>query len=185
TIQECRQMAQSGQPFLATALTVSNHKPYTYPPGRIAEKPDGREQVVKYTDFALGQFFKMAKKEAFWTNTVFVVVADHGARVYGSQTIPIHSYEIPLVIAGPAVVKSPAKIGQLGCSLDVAPTVLGLIGRPYETMFLGRDLLKMKPAEGRVFINHNRDIGMMAGERLIVLGLMNTVEFYEGNPKVE
>ena len=65
---------------------------------------------MKYSDYALGQFFQAAKKEAFWTNTVFVVVADHGARVYGKQSIPIHSYEIPLLIAGPAVVKSPSRV---------------------------------------------------------------------------
>jgi arylsulfatase A-like enzyme len=103
--------------------------------------------------------------------------------VYGSQSIPIHSYEIPLVILGPAVVKEPVRVGQLGCSLDVTPTVLGLLGRPYETMFFGRDLLKMEPERGRVFINHNRDIGVMERERLAVLGLMQSEEFYEGNPK--
>jgi len=111
-------------------------------------------------------------------------VADHGARVYGSQSIPIFSYEIPLVILGPAVVKSPSRIGQLGCSLDVAPTVLGLIGRPYDTLFFGRDLLKEKPNEGRVFINHNRDIGVMEHQRMVVLGLQKTEEFYSGDPKV-
>ena len=64
----------------------------------LGEKRQPR--VVKYSDSCLGQFFKAAKKESFWTNTIFVVVADHGARVYGSQNIPIHSYEIPLVILG-------------------------------------------------------------------------------------
>jgi arylsulfatase A-like enzyme len=139
---------------------------------------------VKYSDWCLGQFFQAAKKEPFWTNTVFVVVADHGARVYGSQSIPIFSYEIPLVILGPAVVKSPTRVGQLGCSLDVAPTVLGLLGRPYDTLFFGRDLLKEQPGEGRVFINHNRDIGIMEHQRLVVLGLQKTEEFYSGDPKV-
>ena len=129
-------------------------------------------------------FSRSAKKEAFWTNTVFVVVADHGARVYGKQSIPIHSYEIPLLIAGPAVVKTPSRVGQLGWSLDVLTTVLGLLGRPYETMFFGRDLLKTQPEEGRAFLNHNRDIGMLARDRLVVLGLMQTAEFYQGNPKV-
>jgi hypothetical protein len=65
-------------------------------------------------------------------------------------------------------------------------------------MFFGRDLLKMNSAdmpvgvgasvpasgEGRVYLNHNRDIGMLARDRLIVLGLMQTDEFYQGNPKV-
>jgi phosphoglycerol transferase MdoB-like AlkP superfamily enzyme len=185
-LEECRELAQAGKPFLATVLSVSNHKPYTYPKGRIPEDPARRkrEHAVKYSDFALGQFFRAAKKEPFWTNTVFVVLADHGARVYGEQSIPIHSYEIPLLLAGPAVVKSPSRVGQLGSALDVPPTILGLIGRPYETMFFGQDLLKSPPEQGRALLDHNRDIGLLARERLVVLGLMQTVEFYAGDPKV-
>jgi phosphoglycerol transferase MdoB-like AlkP superfamily enzyme len=185
-IEELRALNGSGRPFLATFMSVSNHKPYTYPKGRIAEDPakQKRSHAVKYSDYALGQFFKAARKEAFWTNTIFIVVADHGARVYGSQTIPIHSYEVPLLIAGPAVVKTPSRMAMLGCLLDVAPTVLGLLGRPYESMFFGRDLLKEPGAPSRVLINHNRDIGLYAQERLVVLGLMKNVEFYRGDPKV-
>ncbi len=187
-IKEFHALNETGKPFLGTIMSVSNHKPYTYPTGRISEDPvhpkPSRNKAVKYADWCLGQFFQAAKKEPFWTNTVFVVVADHGARVYGSQSIPIFSYEIPFVILGPAVVKSPTRVGQLGCSLDVAPTVLGLIGRPYETLFFGRDLFKEQPAEGRVFINHNRDIGIMEKERLVVLGLQKTEEYYSGDPKV-
>ncbi|MBN2505376.1 MAG: sulfatase-like hydrolase/transferase [Verrucomicrobia bacterium] len=184
-LAECRQLAQAGLPFFATMLTVSNHKPYTYPKGRIAEDPEARKRshAVKYADYALGDFFRKAKTEPFWTNTMFVVVADHGARVYGRQSIPIRSYEIPLLIAGPAAVTSPARIPHLGCSLDVAPTILGLRGRPYETLFFGRDLLKCPPEDNRVFLNHNRDIGMFARNRLVILGLKRTVEFYQGDPK--
>jgi phosphoglycerol transferase MdoB-like AlkP superfamily enzyme len=201
-IEEFRDLNATGKPFFGTVLSVSNHRPYTYPKGRIPEDPDKQWRIhaVKYSDYSLGQFFKAAKKEAFWTNTIFAVIADHGARVYGKQSIPIHSYEIPLLIAGPAVVKEPSRVGQLGCSLDVGPTLLGLIGRPYETMFFGRDLLKMNGTEnrtvspsdgegggvrgeGRVFLNHNRDIGMLARDRLVVLGLMQTDEFYQGDPK--
>src|SRR5438552_3494475 len=147
-VEEFRALSQTGKPFFATVLSVSNHKPYTYPKGRIPEDPDKqrRAHAVKYSDYALGQFFRAAKKEAFWTNTIFAVVADHGARVYGKQSIPIHSYEIPLLISGPAVVRAPERVAQLGCSLDVAPTILGLLGRPYETMFFGRDL--GKPEQG-------------------------------------
>lgn len=181
---EFTELARAGQPFLGTVLTVSNHKPYTYPKGRIPEDPEARKRLhaVKYSDYALGEFFRAAKKSPYWTNTVFVVVADHGARVYGSQSIPIRSYAIPMLIAGPAVVKTPMRIGHLGCSLDVAPTVLGLIGRPYETLFFGRDLLNSPPEEGRVLLHHNRDIGMFAKGRLVVLGLRKTVEFYAGDP---
>ena len=185
-IEEFRALSQTGKPFFGTILSVSNHKPYTYPHGTIPEDPEERkrENAVKYSDYALGQFFRAAKKEAFWTNTIFVVIADHGARVYGEQSIPIHSYEIPLVIAGPAVVKGPSRIGQLGGSLDVAPTILGLLGRPYQTLFFGQDMLNRRPEDGRAFLNHNRDIGMLAHNRLAVLGLMQTGEFYAGDPKL-
>ena len=185
-VEEFRELAKTNQPFCGTILSVSNHKPFTYPKGTIPEDPEDRcrENAVKYSDYSLGRFFAAAKKEAFWTNTVFVVVADHGARVYGAQSIPIHSYEIPLLIAGPAVVQSPSRIAQLGCSLDVPTTILGLLGRPYETLFFGRDLLRSQPEEGRAFINHNRDIGLLTHDRLAVLGLKQTAEFYQGDPKV-
>ncbi len=185
TIHECGELARQGKPFLATVLSVSNHKPYTYPRGRIPDDPEERtrENAVKYSDYALGEFFRAARQQPFWTNTVFAVVADHGARVYGEQTIPIRSYEIPLLIAGPAAVSRPARAGQLGCSLDVAPTILGLIGRPYESLFFGNDLLHCTPDRQRALLNHNRDIGLLARERLVVLGLMQTDEFYAGDPK--
>ena len=184
-IEEMRELSKSNRPFFLTMLTVSNHKPFTYPAGRISENPNekNRNHAVKYADFSLGQFFRAAESESFYKNTIFVVVADHGARVYGSQNIPLRSYEIPLVIVGPAVVGGPRRIGRLGCSLDVAPTVLGLIGRPYETVFFGKDILKNSASNDWVVLHHNRDIGMFQNNRMVVLGLNKSVDFYRGDPK--
>jgi phosphoglycerol transferase MdoB-like AlkP superfamily enzyme len=186
SIEEFDELSKSGKPFFATILSVSNHKPYTYPRDRIPEDPEARrrENAVKYADFALGRFFRAAKKETFWTNTIFAVVADHGARVYGEQNIPIRSYEIPLLIVGPAAVSGPSRVGRLGCSLDVAPTLLGLIGRPYETTFFGQDLLNSSGDIGRALLNHNRDIGLLANQRLVVLSLLKGEEFYSSDPKL-
>jgi len=83
------------------------------------------------------------------------------------------------------VVKEPRQVPHLGCSLDVAPTVLGLLGRPYETLFFGRNLLNSPPEDGRVLLNHNRDVGLFRRDHLVVLGINRTVEYYHGNPKVE
>lgn len=186
TLEELKVLHKAGEPFFVTALSVSNHKPFTYPKGRIAEDPEARkrEYAVKYTDWALARFFESAKREPFWKDTIFVVVADHGARVYGSQSIPIHSYEIPMVLLGPTVVTNgPRRIATLGCQLDIAPTLLGLIGRPYNSMFFGKDLFKGEESSRLVILNHNRSIGAYRDERLVVLGLNKTVEFYHGNPK--
>lgn len=184
-IEECRKADQSGQPFLLTMLSVSNHKPFTYPKGRIPEDPElrTRENAVKYTDYAIGKFFEQAKQERFWTNTIFVVVADHGARVYGQQTIPMKSYEIPCFIFGPAVVKTPARIGNLAGQVDISPTILGLIGRPYISSFFGRDIFQVPPSSGRTFLNHNRDIGLFESNQMVVLGLNKTADGFIGDSK--
>jgi len=126
-------------------------------------------------DGALARFFDRARKEAFWRDTIFAVVADHGARVYGSQTVPVLSYEIPLLIVGPAVVQAPARIDVPGCQLDVAPTLLGLIGRPYDTVFYGRNLLA--PAAQRfALLNHNRSVAIYRDPNLVALSLGKVVE---------
>ena len=183
-VKHLHELHSAGQPFFATFLSVSNHKPYTFPKGRINENPDleRRDYAVKYSDWALGEFFRLAKKEAFYKDTIFLVIADHGARVYGSQKIPAHSYEIPLVILGPPGVVTPEKVATLGCSLDVAPTIMGLLGRPYQSLFFGRDLLHGDPKDGRVLINHNRDIGIYKNAWLAVFGINKTLEFYKFNP---
>lgn len=184
-ITEMRSAHQAGRPFFITTMSVSNHKPYTYPAGRIPQDPleKRRDNVVRYTDHALGAFFEKARKEAFWSNTVFAVVADHGARVYGSQTIPIRSYEIPMVVLGPAVASHPRRVSTLGCQLDVAPTLLGLIGRPYVSTFFGHDLLNDPEGGHRILLHHNRSVGIYADERLVVFNLNRHIEYFAGNPK--
>ena len=180
-----RALHATGKPFLVSFMSVSNHLPFTYPKGRIAEDPEAhsRKHAVKYTDWALGDFFEKVKQEPFWKDTIFVVVADHGARVYGSQTIPLKCYEIPLLVLGPAVVPQPRRVSELGCQLDVSPTILGLLGRPYDSMFFGRDLLKEATGPGRVLMHHNRSIGVFEPDRLVVFGLNQQVSAWSGNLK--
>ena len=184
-LTEMRALHATGQPFLVSFMTVSNHQPFSYPKGRIPEDPGARSRkhAVKYTDWALGDFFEKAKREPYWNDTIFVVVADHGARVYGSQQIPLKSYEIPLAVFGPAVVPAARRVSELGCQLDVAPTILGLLGRPYDSMFFGRDLLKPGTGSGRVLMHHNRSIGIYEADRLVVFGLNQQVAYWQGRLK--
>lgn len=184
TLAELRLLHRRGVPFFATALTVSNHKPYTYPAGRIPEDPGwhSRHHAVKYTDYALGRFLDQASREPFFKDTVFAVVADHGARVYGREDIPIHSYEIPMLVVGPGAAPG-RRVAVLGSSLDVGPTLLGLLGPGYESVFFGQDLLRRDPKSAFALMHHNRDVGMLRGGRLVVLGLNKTAGFYALDPK--
>jgi membrane-anchored protein YejM (alkaline phosphatase superfamily) len=136
---------------------------------------------VKYVDYALGRFFDAVQKEPFWKDTLFVVIADHGARVYGSQTLPIRSYQIPCLILGEGI--APGRVDVLGCQLDVAPTILGRVGRPYDSVFFGRDLLAEAPAPRRAILNYNRSVGIYRDGRLVALSLNRVVEQFRGDPK--
>lgn len=177
-VDEMREMSAKG-PFFVTLLTVSNHKPYTYPEGRIPEKASdhSRANAVKYTDWALGDFFERAKKEKFYKDTIFAVVADHGARIYGSQTIPIQSYKIPLLVVG-ANVPAGVRNDMLGGSLDVGPTLFGFLGLIYKSVFFGRDLFHLPKKDSWAVMNHNRDVGFYRDGRLVVLGINKKVEYY-------
>src|SRR3546814_9420983 len=84
-------------------MSTSNHKPFTFPSGiaGVQARQGGRKSGVRYADYALGKFFDAAKMHDWYRNTLFVIVADHGARVYGAADVPLHSYEIPILILAP------------------------------------------------------------------------------------
>jgi len=82
-------------------MTTSNHRPYTYPPGRIdIPSGTGREGAVKYTDHAIGHLLQ-GRAGATVKDTVFVITADHGASATGSSHIPVDRYRIPVSCTRP------------------------------------------------------------------------------------
>jgi len=163
--------AQDGAPFFSIVMSTSNHKPYTFPAGipGVPERGGGREAGVRYADFAVGQFFREARKHDWFGNTLFVVVADHGARVYGSAEIPMYSYEIPLLIVAPGL--APRQVDALTAQVDLAPIVLGLLGLPYEAPFFGRDVLHYPDPDRVLMFNHNQKVAICRDGELAILGL--------------
>jgi len=175
-------LSMRGKPFFAIIMNTSNHKPFTFRAGVPGVKPagGGRESGVRYADFAQGYFLEQAERHGWFDNTLFVVVADHGARVYGKQDIPIKSYEIPMLIYAPKRL-NPQRVDALTTQIDVAPTVLGLLGLPYRAPFFGQDVLHTKAADRVVFFSHNHDVAILRGNQLAILGLQKSTEnfFYD------
>lgn len=170
----------AGKPFYTLILSVSNHRPYTFPEGSIRPDPGlkRRENVVRYADWALGRFIEQAKGHAFYDHTLFVLMGDHGARVYGAEAIPLPSYEVPILFLAPGLVPAGRRIDTLTSSLDVPPTVLGLLGMSYESRFFGHDIFRVPPEEGRALMTHNNEIALMRGGRIAVLGLQGRTALY-------
>lgn len=172
-------------PFFSIVMTTSNHKPYTFPQGiqGIPPQGGGREAGIRYADYALGRFFDEAKQQPWFSDTLFVIVADHGARVYGKAKIPLYSYEIPLLFLSPAHLL-PSSIDKHISQIDIAPTVLGLLGLGYEASFFGRDILHLPSEEPSVLLfNHNYTVALAKNNELATLGLQRTASSEHYNPQ--
>lgn len=181
-LKELDSLEASGRPFFATILTVSNHRPYTYPEGRITDMAQTRNNAVKYADWALGYFFREAKSHKFYENTIFVVMGDHGARVSGSQLFPMSSYRVPVLMIQPEGKGQGERCSTLGCSMDIAPTVMGRLGGDYRSVFFGYDVLRQNPQQGRAIMQHNHDVALLDSDnRMVVLGFGKSAEEFKLN----
>ncbi len=157
------------KPFLLQLMTTSNHRPYTYPEGRIDIKSgNGRDGAVKYTDYAIGQFLNDARKKPWFDNTIFVFVADHTAGSAGKEDLPITNYQIPLFIYAPKLIEA-RENSQLASQIDLAPTLLGLLNLDYQSTFFGRNLLQDNPLPPRVVVGNYQHLGLFDGQDLAIL----------------
>lgn len=168
----------AGKPVFAHIMTASNHVPFTYPQGRIdIASPGGRPGGVKYADYALGRFIKMAKEKPWFDNTIFLFVADHCARSAGKTKIPVYRYHIPAVIYAPKLIK-PQRIDQLASQIDLAPTLLAMVGLEGDSHFVGRDILKTPPEEGRALLSTYQNLGYLKGDVMTVLEPKRKIEAF-------
>ncbi|TIH07456.1 LTA synthase family protein [Pseudomonas leptonychotis] len=157
------------EPFFLQVMTTSNHRPYTYPEGRIdIPSGDGREGAVKYTDYAIGQFLAQARDKPWFKQTVFIFVADHTAGSAGKEDLPVANYHIPLFIYAPAHIQ-PREFSDLASQIDLAPTLLGLLNMDYVSTFFGRNVLRDDRAPGRALLGNYQHLGLFDGSSLAIL----------------
>jgi phosphoglycerol transferase MdoB-like AlkP superfamily enzyme len=162
-----RLMQDGKRPQFTLAFSVSNHTPWEYPSGRIeASEPAASVQnTVRYADWAIGRFFAKAKLSPYWKNTVFLLVADHDSRVFGASLVPVRHFHIPALILGAGV---PAQRDEhLVSQIDLAPTLLSLIGISSVQPMLGADLTVHYP--GRAIMQYGDNYGYLKGDQLLVL----------------
>ncbi len=166
------------KPFFSIVMTTSNHRPFTYPDGKIdIPSHAGRNGGVKYADYAIGKFLDNARTQPWFHDTVFVIVADHCAGSARKIALPVKNYQIPLLIYAPGRIR-PQRIDTLASQIDIAPTVLGLMNFSYTTRFLGKDILLMKSSEGRAFISTYEKLGYLKNDRMVILDPKKEIEFY-------
>jgi len=163
--------AHGDKPFFALMLSTSNHSPYEFPDGRVElyEQPKSTHlNAIKYADYAIGLLFELAKKEAYYRNTLFLVVADHNSHVSGNELVPISKFHIPALIIGPNV--PVMEIAKLASQIDLLPTLLHFSGLDAVHPMIGRDMIAL-PAEtpGRAFMQYASNNAYRIGDDVVIL----------------
>lgn len=161
SIKYADKSSKLNKPFFQFVMTTSNHKPYTFPAGKIDLPQGDRNGAVKYTDYALGKFLADAKTKPWFKNTVFVIVADHCASSAGKWEINIDKHHIPAIIYN--LPQKAEKINRLTSQIDLMPTLFGYLGWNYTTSLYGKDINQTKIGEERAFIGNYRTLGMLKG----------------------
>ncbi len=156
-----KELAKENKPFFAVIQTAGFHRPYTIPKENAGfEKVDipletlnkysfnslDEYNSLRFSDHALREFFKVAKTEPYYKNTIFVIFGDHGLSnphadnmPKGYQVYDLINHNVPLIVHAPNLLK-PQRISTAASEVDIMPTVAGLIGAPYMTRGMGRDL---------------------------------------------
>lgn len=170
----------TGEKLFATLLSVSNHKPYDVPldDAHVASVRKGRRRAVAYADYALGRYLDQARERGLLEQSLILIAGDHGARVYGSSEIPAASYRVPGLFLSNDPAWRGRRIDRLCSQIDLGPTLLSLAQITCTAPFFGQDLLDLPTRGGRAFVQHNRDVGLLTDELLIVLGLQKSVTYY-------
>lgn len=181
TIKVLGQTAASGKPFFTHIMTTSNHRPYTFPDGRIDLPQGHRDGAVKYTDYAIGRFIEQAKAQPWFKDTLFVIVADHCASVAGKTRLPVDKYHIPLIFYAPDMLK-PGHYTRMASQIDVAPTLLDLLGAKGDDHFFGQSLFEAEQQPARAFISNYQELGYYKNDTLTVLSPKQQVEAFAIDP---
>jgi phosphoglycerol transferase MdoB-like AlkP superfamily enzyme len=178
-IKVMNEEAKENKPFFNHIMTVSNHRPFTYPNNKIDIPGDAksRDGGVKYTDYAMKKFFEMAKKQPWFANTVFVILADHCASSAGKTELPVDKYRIPAMIYSPGFIQ-PQRYTNLVSQIDIMPTVFGLLNFNYQSKFFGQDVLKAE-YKPRALIATYQDLGMIRDNILTIISPKQQVKQFQ------
>lgn len=182
------------KPFFAIVQTSGNHRPYTIPAeDRAMFKPrtptpaelqahgfssQQEYEAFAYLDWCIGQFMQQARREAYFDNTLFAFIGDHGIIGPTGPHLPPAWHDLaitqghtPFLVYAPKHVPA-RRIDHWAQQVDVLPTVASLAGIGYRNTTLGRDLLDPRFDDSRVAFAFQfagpGQRGLLVGDRLLL-----------------
>jgi phosphoglycerol transferase MdoB-like AlkP superfamily enzyme len=149
-------MGQMKQPFMTAVFTASSHHPYVIPEKYKEVYPEEgiiMHKCVRYTDMAIGKFFKSASRQPWFQNTIFVLTSDHtNMSDHPEYQTDLGGFCSPIIIYDPSQEEGRVE-DKIAQHIDILPTVLGMLGYSKPYFAFGIDVLNT-PAEDTWAVNH-------------------------------
>ncbi len=179
------------KPFYAILQTLSNHTPYALPEKLPVEPVTGQGALdqhltaMRYSDWALGQFFAKIRNAPYFKETLFVIVGDHG---FGSgeqlTEMNLARFNVPLLLIAPGIQQ---KFGTtrdtVGTQVDVVPTIMGRLGGKVRHQCWGRDLLNLAKNDRGIGVikpsGTDQTVAIISGNRILVQSKSRALTSYE------
>lgn len=181
-----KSLSEEKQPFMATIFSVSSHEPYKVPEKYKDKFPKGDvniHQPIGYTDYALKQFFKAAKKEPWFGNTIFVLVADHANTIFYDEYKKIFNENaVPILFYSPSG-KYVGVNKDWAQQIDIYPTLLDMIGYKKPFRSWGRSLIGEKDIAPFVIRHAANMYEFMSGNYICTFDGKKATGFYASNDK--
>ena len=168
------------KPIYALLQTLSNHTPYALPKDLPVEKVTGQGRLdehltaMRYSDWALGQFFEKARKEPYFKETLFVIVGDHGFGNHQQVTeLDLGRFNVPLLLIAPGIQEKFGAVNHtVGTQVDIVPTIMGRLGGQTRHQCWGRDLLNLPEGDQGVGMikpsGSEQIVGLVQGDRILI-----------------
>ena len=175
-------------PFMATLFSVSSHHPFKVPEkyqGKFKKGPLEIHEPIGYTDYALKQFFKTAEKMPWFSNTIFVLVADHTNQVgYPEYEKSINRFAIPILFYSPnPKYHLDGEITEPTQQMDIYPTLADLMGYNKKIRSWGRSLVSEKKEDYMIINSDSINEQFMIGNYIYLFNGKEVTGIYNIDDK--
>lgn len=158
---------EKDKPFFAAFMTASDHGPRYIPDYFKPHSSNKEHQSVEYADYSLHKFIEIAKKQKWFDNTLFVLIADHGAPIDATYDLSLDYNHVPLLFYAPKMIKENKVFSQMAGQIDVYPSIMGLLGLPFENNTLGINLFKYE--RPYIYFNVDDKYGVIDKDWLLIV----------------
>lgn len=164
-------ISKMNEPFIVGLFSLSSHHPYLLPPhySPVLGNNKSFENSIMYTDYSLKSFFKHSLNKKWFKNTIFVITADHTARVGNPKNINdiiLNRYSIPIIFYTPNGDIKPEISNYPVQQIDILPSIIDYLNVDLKFPCIGSSVFSKVP--GKVVVNFSDGIYWAANNGTMV-----------------